>query len=109
MFAYYKLAGRPTLREISSTIDTLDLKASVSPETIRRVLQGILVPPRWDTVNAIYEALCHLGGTSPDAADWTDVEDPRDEGEWRQMRINLKFLWNHALDHPEPDEPPLPF
>jgi hypothetical protein len=46
--AYYREAGRPTLREIGDVIAGRDdLAGTASKETIRRMLQGISVPAQW--------------------------------------------------------------
>ncbi|GAA3120153.1 hypothetical protein GCM10010466_08740 [Planomonospora alba] len=96
LFAAYKDAGRPTLRDISRKIDDLGIDVRVSPETVRRILQGILVPGRWIYVDAVFLALCKLGGYDPDDRSWI--------GDGRfSARRELMHLWNDAIDNPGPD------
>ena len=96
LFYYYRLAGRPTLREISSYIDTHDLSGTASKETIRRVLAGQRVPVQWLTAEAIFVGLCGLAGGDPDGRDWGGYIRPT------SARHEYKQLWNAALDEGEP-------
>ena len=93
LFALYREAWRPTLREISNEIERSDSAATASPATIRRMLRGTTVPS-WQIVNAVVLALCRIANVEPDAADGYDELSRR---ELVQMR------WNQALDHPEPE------
>ena len=104
LFAFYREARRPTLRNISDRIEKLDLSGTASNETIRRMLHGTTVPAHWETVDAVLEALCDLAGTEA----WHDIEWKRVKG---SRSWHLERLWHRALDEPDryypvEDEPP---
>jgi hypothetical protein len=96
LFAYYRDAGRPTLREISDAIAGRDdLAGTASRETIRRMLLGISVPAQWETAHAVFLALCQLADYDPD-------EQHPDGYEGETRRSVVKDLWNSAIDEPDP-------
>jgi hypothetical protein len=92
LFALYREAHRPTLREISHKIEHRDSRATASTETIRRMLRGTTVPS-WPIVESVFYALCELGNVDPDSGRYGD-DDSR-----REM---IEYRWNRALDHPLP-------
>jgi hypothetical protein len=99
LFAYYRDAGRPTLRQISDSIASRDdLAGTASRETIRRMLLGISFPAQWETAHAVFLALCQLAGYDP------DEEHPDGYG-GETRRSVAKELWNSAIDEPEPSPP----
>jgi hypothetical protein len=100
LFAYYRDAGRPTLRHISDFIATNDdLAGTASKETVRRMLLGLTVPAQWETAHTVFLALCHLAAHDPDENRQTD--------DWGESRRSVfKHLWNNAID--ELDEPSSP-
>ena len=59
LFYLYRVAHRPTLREISTEIRNSSLRATASPETIRRLLRGTTVPS-WPIVVAVFVTLCDI-------------------------------------------------
>ena len=75
LFERYRDAHRPSLRQISDATKGLGPgSVHVSPETIRRMLNGTTVPGHWPIVEAVLTALCHLGGTEPDQAAYDGTE-----------------------------------
>jgi hypothetical protein len=98
LFSLYREAHRPGLREISRAIPD-DAPGTASTETIRRMLRGTSVSSRWETVDAVLTALCHLAGVDPDA----DISDGR--GDEMTRREVIEHAWHEALDNPEPRRP----
>lgn len=99
MFDIYKQAGRPPLRVIDAKLESMDhLEGTASKETVRRVLTGQVVPPRWATVDAIISGLCALAGLDPDGPRWADDEWNGRDPESPTWRCVLKARWNDALD-----------
>jgi hypothetical protein len=110
LFTYYREAGRPTLRIIAGDIaDNPKYDAfTASRETIRKMLRGQTIPPKWAVVNAVFSVLCARAAIGPDL--------PRGANR-STHRQHLRLLWNLALDAPVssprvvdgpgyPDEPP---
>lgn len=95
LFWRYREANRPTLRKISKFIEDGDYSATVSTETIRRMLRGETVPARWEIVEAVFGAFCALAGANPDDGEWT-----WDEYNISTGRTLMKRFWNRALDEP---------
>lgn len=94
LFAIYRAAHRPTLREISSAAAKGDHRGTASTETVRRMLRGDTVPAHWETVEAVVEALCAL-------ASW-DADGPwKYEGHTTSARKHALRYWHRALDEPE--------
>jgi hypothetical protein len=93
LFAVYRAADRPTLREISKAVEDGDYRGTASTETVRRMLRGDSVP-RWETVEAVFEALCNLAGWDPDGQ-W------KIDGNPGVGRTVMKRRWNRALDEPD--------
>lgn len=76
LWYFFRLAMRPTLREISLQIkgDT-DLRGTASTETIRRMLRGATVPAHWETVEAVAAALGQMARINLDGEwEWDGVE-----------------------------------
>ncbi len=94
LFELFRAANRPTLRVISKAAEREDLPGTASRETIRRMLQGTIVP-RWKTVETVFLVLCELAGQDPDAGRWEmqNFDDPPPS--YRQA---LKDAWNDAVD-----------
>jgi hypothetical protein len=93
LFSLYKEARRPGLREISAAVPD-DSPGTASTETIRRMLRGKTVPAHWQTVDAVFTALCQLAGVDPD-------EDLGDGFRDRTTRRELvEDAWHRALDEP---------
>ncbi len=105
---YYRVA-RPSLREISQAIERhadprLD-KVTASPETVRRMIIGKVLPEQ-DRLYAVFRVLCDMAEVDPGAERWDDDggyshSDP--ESNWQYLRQ----LWDTALED-ESDAPPLP-
>ena len=93
LFYFYRQAHRPTLREISDRIRNSDLPGTASTETIRRMLRGTTVPTHWDTVEAVFLALCDLARREPDTR-------LTFQGDDLTRRAHLERLWHRALDEP---------
>ncbi len=94
LFNLYREAHRPTLRQISQRIERSDSDATASPETIRRMLRGTTVPS-WPIVQAVFYALCEMGGVDP----YTERDSGYNEPTRREL---IEIRWNQALDDPEP-------
>jgi hypothetical protein len=94
LFSLYKEAHRPGLRAISSAIP-MNATATASVETIRRILRGISVPVRWDTVNVVLAALCELAGVDPDI----DIGGRYDDDPVTRRQL-VEQAWHEALDNP---------
>jgi hypothetical protein len=93
LFALYRAADRPTLREISKAVEDGNYRGTASTETVRRMLRGDSVP-RWETVEAVFEALCNLAEWDPDGQ-W------KIDGTLGIGRTVMKRRWNRALDEPD--------
>jgi len=105
---YYRLAGRPSLREISRAIEgRADLKeVTASQETVRRMLRGMVLPTDWDRVYAVFFVLCEMGNVEPEGWRWEAPDD-------RERNIEcLRRRWDEALEYEELESgsssPPLP-
>ncbi len=100
LFMYFRAARRPALREISDRIAGNDgLAGTASRETIRRMLNGTGIPTHWETVNAVFLALCELAEIDP-----TEQRGEDSYGDPSPSRVEqMATLWNGALD----DEPPV--
>ncbi|WP_254716695.1 hypothetical protein [Actinomadura sp. WMMB 499] len=92
---YYRAAGRPPLRKVSKRIEErTDLNATTaSPETIRRMLRGAVVPTDWNRVNAVFQVFCELGSIAPNASRWIDAYDTDETNQ-----DCLQRLWDEALE-----------
>lgn len=110
LFAYYREAGRPTLRAIAQWIrdhgEDRELRGTASTETIRRIMNGGLVPRNWPVVEAILEALCGIAGRSSAEERWQDDDGwrSRDEPTPWTFKDELKRRWNAALDQRQGEE-----
>ena len=111
LFAYYREAGRPTLRAIAQWIrghgEDRALRGTASTETIRRIMHGDLVPRNWPVVETLLEALCDLAGRSSDEQRWEDDGDgwrSRDEPASWTFKDELKKRWNAALDQQQGED-----
>jgi hypothetical protein len=98
LFALYREANRPGLREISRAIPE-DSPGTASTETIRRMLRGKNVPVHWQTVDTVLTALCRLAGLDPDEDVGGDTWDATTR---RQL---VEGAWHRALDEPTPTGP----
>jgi hypothetical protein len=94
LFSLYKEARRPGLREISAAVPD-DSPGTASTETIRRILRGKTVPVHWETVDAVFTALCLLAKVDPDE----DIGDGW-RGETVTRRELVEGAWHRALDEP---------
>jgi hypothetical protein len=108
---YYRV-GRPSLREISQAIERhadprLD-KVTASPETVRRMITGKVLPER-ERLYAVFRVLCDMADVDPDALrdDDRGDYDPRYELPPETNWEYLRRLWDTALED-ESDAPPLP-
>lgn len=92
---YYRLAGCPTLRRLDEWIRAHpDLPATPSKETVRRLLAGISVPLRWESVETVFLALCARAGCDPD--------EPAGGGSGPTRRAAFARLWQEAVVAPPP-------
>lgn len=93
---YYRGAGRPSLRKVSRAIEgRKDLhEVTASPETIRRIIKGIVIPTEQDRVYALFRAFCEMAGTDPDGERWDDDYGNNPETNWQCLRR----LWDTALE-----------
>jgi hypothetical protein len=110
---YYRAAGWPPLREVSHALEghsdpRLD-KVTASPETVRRMITGKVLPVDRDRVYAVFRVLCEMSEIDPDARRWDGYDD--DETNWQY----LQGLWDAALEAddnapslPRPTPPPAP-
>jgi hypothetical protein len=104
LFDYYRLARRPALEKICNQIQSADRAGTASRETIRRLMNGVSVPPNWQTVEAIFVALCELAGVTHDVR--VKAFDHRaDEWVVTDRRSQMEAAWNAALDGRHPDGP----
>jgi hypothetical protein len=108
LWRHYTAAGRPTLEEIAKRIGELNedkdsAGGTSSTETIRRMLKGTTVPPKWPTARSALRALCSLAGYDAQerGTDHFGDEDPSPEEE-------LRWAWNRALDDPLGGKPKPP-
>lgn len=93
LFHYYRLARRPTLRQMSDRIEKGNFRGTASTETIRRMLRGTTVPAHWETVETVLLVLCDLADINPDAeTEWDGVDGSAHD--------HLERLWHRALDEP---------
>lgn len=96
---YYRGADRPPLRRISEMIDNHAdpeiSKVTATPETVRRMITGKVLPVEVARVRAVFIIFCELGGVDPDGMRW-DRNYGDDEGEtnWQYLRR----LWDEALE-----------
>jgi hypothetical protein len=96
---YYRGADRPPLRRISEMIDNhadpAISKVTATPETVRRMITGKVLPVDVARVRAVFMIFCELGGVDPDGMRW-DRSYGDDEGEtnWQHLRR----LWDEALE-----------
>ena len=71
---YYRVA-RPSLREISQAIerhaDPRLNKVTASPETVRRMIIGKVLPEQ-DRLYTVFRVLCDMAEVDPDAERWDD-------------------------------------
>lgn len=100
LFSLYKEARRPGLREISAAVPD-DCPGTASTETIRRMLRGKTVPAHWQTVDAVFSALCLLAKVDPDE----DIGDGF-RGETVTRRELVEAAWHWALDEPAREPTP---
>ncbi|MFF7251557.1 hypothetical protein ACFZBU_47805 [Embleya sp. NPDC008237] len=100
--SHYRTARRPALRAISDHIEHMELRSSVSKETIRRMLAGLTVPTRWVTVETVFLALCDLSGTNPNDSRWSSYNNLGDDC---TLQEELERRWHQALDDPPPPPP----
>ncbi|WP_125618698.1 helix-turn-helix domain-containing protein [Actinomadura sp. WAC 06369] len=105
LFDYYRRARRPTLEKICTQIQSKDRAGTASRETVRRMLRGQTIPPNWQTVEAVFAALCELAGVDPDRK--VKVFNSFDEDEWTpaDRRSQMEAAWNAALDGRIDDRP----
>lgn len=105
---YYRAAGRPPLRQISTAIerhaDPEISKVTASAETVRRMITGKVLPVERDRVRSVFIVFCELGGIDPEASRW-DEYDRYDEHETNWQYVQR--LWDTALED-EADAPPFP-
>ncbi len=108
---YYRFANRPPLRQVSEAIDNHAdpeiSKVTASPETVRRMITGKVLPVEVVRVRAVFIIFCELGGVDPDALRWNRHSGYReDETNWQCVRR----LWDEALEEepisPSPMLPP---
>jgi hypothetical protein len=104
---YYRGADRPPLRRISEAIenhaDPEISKVTATPETVRRMITGKVLPVEVARVRAVFMIFCELGGVDPDGLRWEDYRDGRgDETNWQYLRR----LWDEALEEQPVSRPP---
>ena len=100
---YYRFANRPPLRRVSEAIDNHEdpdiSKVTASPETVRRMITGKVLPVEVARVRAVFIIFCELGAINPQGVRWSGYQD-EDETNWEYVRR----LWDEALEH-EPVSP----
>ena len=94
MFWLYMEAHRPTLRQISDATSRGDYRGTASTETIRRMLRGATVPPRWEIVEAVYLTLCDLAGRDPNDNIYMDDN-------YATIKGHVENTWHRALNFPD--------
>lgn len=113
LWQYYHDAGRPPLAKVSRMTITQNEQAerqggdarkgsggTASTETIRRTLNGVVVPTSWLTARALLRALCHFADIEPNQPRENHFGDDLPSPE-QQFRA----LWNAALDDPSNGKP----
>lgn len=94
---YYRRADRPALRRVSEAIDNHAdpeiRKVTASPETVRRMITGKVLPVDVARLRAVFIIFCELGGVDPDSLRW-DYNDDGEETKWQCIRR----LWDEALE-----------
>src|SRR4051794_37807366 len=99
IFQMYRLAGRPPLRDIAERAPHMQLPGTARSETIRRTLQGKVIPERWETAYAVYAPLCEIAGVELEALYYDDDRyDGYDEPPQITHKELLKRLWAAAFD-----------
>jgi hypothetical protein len=101
LFTYYEMAVRPDLQKIADHWHHMEDKAvpgTTSRETIRKMLRGESIPPKWKDALTVLLLLCDLADIDPD--------DPLDGlGGWGQEQTHTEHfqdLWNRALNTTRP-------
>ena len=113
LWLHYRVARRPTVREVADGVAKGDYSGTTSREQFRRMMTGQTVPTNWDNVEAVL-LLSRRAELDPDRDRWPDENY---YGEFVSFRSRLFHLWNAALDEPypaplavspteSPDEPP---
>jgi hypothetical protein len=101
---YYRFAARPPLRRISEAIDNHAdpeiNKFTASPETVRRMITGKVLPVELGRIRAVFIIFCELGEVNPEGLRWSGDYDRDDETNWQCVRR----LWDEALEE-KPGEP----
>jgi hypothetical protein len=93
LFWLYTSARRPALEAVSAHIRENNYPGTASRETIRRMLNGTTVPPRWETTETVFHALASLAKHEP--------HEHVSMFGWRLPLTELaERLWNRALDEP---------
>jgi len=95
---YYRGADRPPLRRITEMIDNHAdpeiSKVTATPETVRRMITGKVLPVEVARVRAVFIIFCELGGVDPDGMRWDNYRDDEGETNWQHLRR----LWDEALE-----------
>jgi hypothetical protein len=95
---YYRFANRPALRRVSEAIDNYTdpeiNKVTASPETVRRMITGKVLPVEVARVRSVFIIFCELGGVDPDGSRWTEYDRSDYETNWGYLRR----LWDEALE-----------
>jgi hypothetical protein len=95
---YYRGADRPPLRRISEMIDNhadpAISKVTATPETVRRMITGKVLPVEVARVRAVFIIFCELGGVDPDEMRWDNYRNDESETNWQYLRR----LWDEALE-----------
>lgn len=95
---YYCAADRPPLRRVSEMIerhaDPAINRVTASPETVRRMIIGKVLPVEVARVRAVFIVFCELSGIDPEGLRWQDYRDGGDETNWQYLRQ----LWDQALE-----------
>lgn len=95
---YYRAADRPPLRRVSEMIekhaDPVINRVTASPETVRRMITGKVLPVEVARVRAVFIIFCELSGMDPEGLRWQEYRDGGDENNWQYLRQ----LWDQALE-----------
>ncbi|MBE1473608.1 hypothetical protein H4W32_001650 [Actinophytocola algeriensis] len=98
LFSYYEQAGHPSLTAIEGWISPEHgLPATVSKETVRRMLVGLNVPLRWEMAEVVFLALCGMVGHDPESPDRDGCGQPT--GMTRREAFHR--LWAEAVATPQ--------
>lgn len=94
LWRFYVAGNAPATRKIAAVIASDEhRRATANHETVRRTLTARYLP-EWQTVEVIFEALCHIGNVDPDDQDDGDSDyfDRWDQPATHRGRLQRHYL-----------------